>query len=35
MRHVGEGTLNGEKVRNEQYFDKADGPARQGECIVQ
>jgi len=28
MRHSGEGLLNGMKIRNEQFFDKASGPAK-------
>jgi len=35
MRHIGEGLLNGMKIRNEQYFDKVTGPARSGDCAVQ
>ena len=35
MRHVGEGMLNGQKIRNEQYFDRRDGPARSGDCTLE
>ena len=35
MRHIGEGLLNGMRIRNEQYFDRVEGPAKSGECVVQ
>jgi hypothetical protein len=35
MRHVGEGLLNGMKIRNEPYFDKISGPARSGGCVIE
>ncbi len=35
MRHVGQGLLNGLRVRNEQYFDRTEGPARLGDCAIE
>ena len=35
MRHIGEGLLNGMKIRNEQYFDKVTGPAKSGDCAIE
>jgi hypothetical protein len=35
MRHIGEGLLNGMKIRNEQYFDKTSGPAKSGDCVIE
>ena len=35
MRHIGEGMLDGLKIRNEQYFDKIDGPAKSGDCAIE
>jgi hypothetical protein len=36
MKHVGEGVLNGTSgIRNEQYFDKSDGPAKSGACVIE
>lgn len=36
MKHVGEGVLNGMSgIRNEQYFDKSDGPAKSGACVIE
>jgi hypothetical protein len=34
MRHIGEGILNGLKVRNDFTFDRADGVSRSGECSI-
>jgi hypothetical protein len=34
MTHLGEGTVGGKQVRNEQIFRRSDGPARAGECSV-
>jgi len=35
MRHVGEGMLNGMRIKNEQYFDKVDGAAKSGDCVIE
>jgi hypothetical protein len=35
MRHIGEGVINGVRVRNEQYFDRRDDLYRQGECSIE
>ena len=35
MTHIGEGVLNGLQVRNEQYFDRADGTNQSGDCAIE
>jgi hypothetical protein len=35
MKHVGEGTLKGEQLKNNFTFDRADSTSRSGECSIE